>query len=522
MTLFGFLSLLGVFFILTGFAHEWSVEVFGPNASMYIETRLVDVQYSMVLVLVLIFAQVFILVRTGSGYTEKFKEFDEISKSKERLLPYMEEIEHIPHVTYLSWLGDYLRNPWVAWQVHSNREEVEEVVLFFLIRKEAILQRSHIPPYKPAAKERQLPAAFDFASYMSFCMTSFLTQVATLSPITWLTALLLVVALYGIVVAVGDDYLVLAGIWVVLGYTAMFLMSWLEMQVNEVLEHLMNPGHIHELAEGGSDIGNDANSTTNDVGYGDVDGLSSDTNEDRSTTTLQTNSVTLTASMASTQIDTARIPILATGSNDLSLWGNSSKLPMKKMPIGVSEAMPLRDYSLTSADIADLFDTAHMEDMMRPLGMPATLTSARDEIGFGFDSAFPEVSSSKSSVALEVNPLLKSKFKSKYLMPSPAETAIDSQIHSEAQSEAQSERQRQSGKGVDRSNSDAADDAGTEQNEKKVVHTKEQDAARNSGKKRRNLTRRRKKAAGAASDSPQASSADHPLRRKLNVSVRAK
>lgn len=240
----GFLSVSAFAITYSGALEILSEDSFGLSAPMFITFKLLEVQYCLFLVLILIVLQVFALVYIGNLYSEKFREYNEISQDKGKMARYIDEIDLIPNVTYLSWTCDYLVDPVGAWRMHDHRVEVEEVVLFYSLRAETLLRRSPLPPYKPERKDRQLPANFDFATYLSLSLSGFLTKVVTLTPLAWLAALVFAAAFYGALIAMDGDYVMVTVMWICIGYLSFFLMLILEYQTNSSFEHLMNPGHL--------------------------------------------------------------------------------------------------------------------------------------------------------------------------------------------------------------------------------------------------------------------------------------
>lgn len=238
----GFLSVCAFAVTYSGALETLSEDLFGSSAPMYIIDKLIEVQYCLFLVLILIVLQVFGLVYIGNLYSENFRQYNELSQDKEKMARYINDIDLIPNVTYWSWTYDYLVDPLGAWAMHNHRLEVEEVVLFYSLRAEALLRRSPLPPYKPERKDRQLPANFDFATYLSLCLSDFLTKVVTLTPLAWSAALLFSAVFYGILVAMDGEYLMVTIMWICIGYVSLFVMLFLGYQTNTSFEHLLNPG----------------------------------------------------------------------------------------------------------------------------------------------------------------------------------------------------------------------------------------------------------------------------------------
>lgn len=247
LTILGFLSLCAFAVAYTGYFEVWSVDFFGSTAISYLEHRVDDVQYFIFLILLLIIIQVYILVGIGNSYTVKFREFNAISQSDEKMRPLLRKVDEIQHTTYISWMYDYVTDPFGAWRKHNDRLETEETVLFYALRKEHILRRSPLPPFEPERKDRQLPATFDYAHYLSLCLSRFLTDVVTLSPISWVAALGFLFCFYAILMLANGEYFAVALTWLAIGYIDMFALMFLEASTHHVFEHLINPSHLKIL-----------------------------------------------------------------------------------------------------------------------------------------------------------------------------------------------------------------------------------------------------------------------------------
>lgn len=260
MTVLGFLSILTFAVCYGGTLNFLSIWLFGDTAADFITEYLEDIHYLLFLVMVVAIIEVFILLFIGSRSIANYGKYNHICQDEEEIKKKVKELDALPHATYASWMCDYLKNPCTAWSKHQHRVTLDECVIVYSLRREFILNRSPLPPYKAAVKEKQLPANFDYASYQANCLSLFLVKVVNFTPLTWLALWLLSVFWFVIMVVVdaavsataeeGDDdyysleYVILSVLWLFLGYVDCFAIFALQVKCNYILEHLVNPSHL--------------------------------------------------------------------------------------------------------------------------------------------------------------------------------------------------------------------------------------------------------------------------------------
>lgn len=248
MTVLGFISLCSFVIAYGGTLDDWSTSIFGNEG--YIESVLEEVHYFLFLVMIMTIIQVFILVAIGNSCNEKFEEYNKICQDREEMKEYLEKIDDLPHVTTASWIYDYLTGPLTAWEKHTDRCKVEEVCIFYALRREHLLHRDPLPPFLPAPKENQLPANFDYAHYLSLCLSRFLNKLVLFTPLSWLGLWIFALIVFGVMMAADGVWIAVAGVILVLGYVDVCCIFALEDKCNYIYEHLVNPSHLlHDLDE---------------------------------------------------------------------------------------------------------------------------------------------------------------------------------------------------------------------------------------------------------------------------------
>jgi Ca2+-binding EF-hand superfamily protein len=260
MTVLGFLSILTFAVCYGGTLNFLSVWLFGDTAADFITEYLEDIHYLLFLVMVVTIIEVFILLYIGGRSIANYGTYNKICQDEEAIKKKVKELDELPHATYASWICDYLKNPCTAWGKHQHRINLDECVIFYSLRREFIMNRSPLPPYKPATKDKWLPANFDYATYQANCLSLFLVKIVNFTPLTWLFLwslalvwFIIMISIDGVVSATAEDgdddyysleYVILSALWLFMGYVDCFAIYALQLKCHYILEHLVNPSHL--------------------------------------------------------------------------------------------------------------------------------------------------------------------------------------------------------------------------------------------------------------------------------------
>jgi hypothetical protein len=87
---------------------QWSEDIYGTSAGDFIEGTLETIHYLLFLVMVLAIIQVFILIGIGSAAMADFVVMNLKAQNPDDMRPYLKKIDELPHVTFASWISDYL------------------------------------------------------------------------------------------------------------------------------------------------------------------------------------------------------------------------------------------------------------------------------------------------------------------------------------------------------------------------------------------------------------------------------
>lgn len=101
-----------------------------------------------------------------------------------------------------------------------------------------------MPPYQPAAEDKQLPSNFDYSLYLNNCLSIFLIKIVNFTTYTWLALWSLVILFFCLELAVEGEYVYLAGVWLFFGYLDMTAIYLVQLKCFNILENLINPDHL--------------------------------------------------------------------------------------------------------------------------------------------------------------------------------------------------------------------------------------------------------------------------------------
>ncbi len=152
--------------------------------------------------------------------------------------------------TTAAWFYNYLSlGPIAAWSLHSEYQFIDSVNVFYSLRREFIECRSPLPPYLLSKRSKRLPNNFDFARYLSSCLSLTFVEVISFSSLTWCTLWVFSVLVYCLALIVNGDMLVMACIWLLLGYLDVAVVFALSLKCADIVEHLLNPSHFKRNSE---------------------------------------------------------------------------------------------------------------------------------------------------------------------------------------------------------------------------------------------------------------------------------
>jgi hypothetical protein len=246
MTVLGFLSLVTYAMDYSGLCAAISVAAFGTEGEDYLLETLETIHYLLFLVLVLTILQVVMMTGIADVAMQNFTVLNLISQNPEDIRPYLEKLDDTPNLTFARWFWDYFcMGPIDAWKYHADMIKTDATLVFYSVRKEFLGCRSALPNYLLAAKSKRLPANFDFARYLSLSLSNYFVKLISFTPETWLMLWAFALLVYVIAVAVNGDMLVMAIIWLILGYFDLLVIYALSLKCTHIVEHLLNPGHFH-------------------------------------------------------------------------------------------------------------------------------------------------------------------------------------------------------------------------------------------------------------------------------------
>lgn len=255
LTVLGFLSLFVFLLATTKTLENISSAVFGASeeGQDYLGELVEITHYIIFLIMGLNIFQVFMLINIGNDAHKRWGEYNEVSQDEEAIQAIILRLSRDPPLTLASGTLDYFTDPLNAWTKHQEQIDREELVHFYSLRKEFLLQRSPLPPFAPVEKNR-LPPNFDYALYQAECMSEFLTELIELTPPVW--AVVWSLTLFFILIVLGSPEHSIGPplVWIAMAYIETIFIFVLHQKCTSILKFLVNAQDFKPTREGLEDF----------------------------------------------------------------------------------------------------------------------------------------------------------------------------------------------------------------------------------------------------------------------------
>ena len=251
LTVLGFLSLFVFLLATTKALENISSSVFGASeeGQDYLGELVEITHYIIFLIMGLNIFQVFMLINIGNDAHKRWGEYNEVSQDEEAMQGIILRLSKMPPLTLSSGTMDYLTDPVNAWSRHTSQLECEELVHFYSLRKEFLLQRSPLPPFE-SVKKNVLPSNFDYAQYQAECMSEFLTELIELTPPVWAVVWTLTLFFTLVIIGAPEHSIAPPIIWVVMAYIETVFIFILHQKCTSILKFLINAKDFKPTREG--------------------------------------------------------------------------------------------------------------------------------------------------------------------------------------------------------------------------------------------------------------------------------
>lgn len=251
LTVLGFLSLFVFLLATTKALENISSAVFGASeeGQDYLGELVEITHYIIFLIMGLNIFQVFMLINIGNDAHKRWGEYNEVSQDEEAMQGIILRLSKMPPLTLASGTMDYFTDPVNAWSKHTSQLECEELVHFYSLRKEFLLQRSPLPPFEPVPKNA-LPSNFDYAQYQAECMSEFLTDLIELTPPVWAVVWTLTLVFTFIIIGAPEHSIAPPIVWVVMAYIETIFIFILHQKCTSILKFLVNASDFKPTREG--------------------------------------------------------------------------------------------------------------------------------------------------------------------------------------------------------------------------------------------------------------------------------
>lgn len=175
MTVLGFLSICTFCITKSGYFSIVSAKIYGDQHELL--ELFEQIHFAIFAIMVFFVLQVLVLVREAMDTESRWIQMDYDARGLS------------PQSIATEWEGRNRRQ--AIWKLlpgfrraRKRKQAEEDLVMFYSMRKEFLLDRNVEPPFAPAAE--QLPADFAFGRYLSVCLGTMLAHVVEVSNATWM------------------------------------------------------------------------------------------------------------------------------------------------------------------------------------------------------------------------------------------------------------------------------------------------------------------------------------------------
>ena len=171
ITVLGFLSLFTFCVTKMGFFETLSVRIFGEEEAEELLELFESVHYALFFVMVLFVLLVLNLVSDGIKTEHEWLEMNNECRDPHHIAKCVDRVaqaEQIP-IPFLRRVKGFFASTFPSIRRRRNAS-VADLLHFYSLRREFILERSIEPPFLPAAEKNRVPEDFDFARYLSISL----------------------------------------------------------------------------------------------------------------------------------------------------------------------------------------------------------------------------------------------------------------------------------------------------------------------------------------------------------------
>mmetsp|Transcript_30078 Transcript_30078/g.66603 ORF Transcript_30078/g.66603 Transcript_30078/m.66603 type:complete len:717 (-) Transcript_30078:73-2223(-) len=218
LTILGFLSLFTFCVTKMGFFEALSVRIFGEEEAEELLELFESVHYALFFVMVLFVLLVLKLVSDGMKTEEEYHELDRETRDPQHIAKCVDRVaqaEQTP-VPFLRRCKLLFTSAFPSIRSRRNAS-VADLLHFYALRREFILERSVEPPFQPAAEKNRVPEDFAFGRYLSISLGHTLAHSVHLGMTTWLCIALFTILFFFVMMAAEAQVVILAWVWAGLG-----------------------------------------------------------------------------------------------------------------------------------------------------------------------------------------------------------------------------------------------------------------------------------------------------------------
>lgn len=187
LTVLGFLSLCTFCITKLGVFEELSVKIFGKNEAEELLEIFESVHFALFLVMVLFVLSVLNLVADGKSTEEEWIELEKSARNDQYIEQCKQRMVDAEQTStpFFQRITQCLTSAFPSIRMRRN-SSIFDVLQYYALRKEFLLEREITPPFKPAEGHQCVPSDFNYSKYLSMSLGHTIAHSVHLGMTTWL------------------------------------------------------------------------------------------------------------------------------------------------------------------------------------------------------------------------------------------------------------------------------------------------------------------------------------------------
>ena len=235
LTVLGFLSLCTFCITKLGVFEELSVKIFGKNEAEELLEIFESVHFALFLVMVLFVLSVLNLVADGKSTEEEWIELEKSARNDQYIEQCKQRMVDAEQTStpFFQRITQCLTSAFPSIRRRRN-SSIFDVLQYYALRKEFILEREITPPFKPAEGHQCVPSDFNYSKYLSMSLGHTIAHSVHLGMTTWLCIAIFAILFFFVMMFTESNMVILSWIWAGIGVFLFVLANAFDIHLNNI------------------------------------------------------------------------------------------------------------------------------------------------------------------------------------------------------------------------------------------------------------------------------------------------